>query len=259
MDTDTEEKPLGDGWAPCGETAARGADGQAPSTGDGQRSTRSLLSGPPHGSVTDLKTTKVSRKYKVQTVVKEPKWTQWTVQRAEMVTRGFLTEAPQPQMTVWASAAELIMPTEMWHIRALEHYSEVKEHEATPSAATRVDQEIIVLSETVSDKDNYAESKHDTNELTYKSETDSQTRRTDVWWPRARGVRRGMGAQGQQTRLGRTGWTNNRPLCTAQGAVFNIRLKPRGKECAYKHAFSSITLLFSGKPRNTVKQLKLQL
>ena len=199
MDTDTEEKPLGDGWAPCGETAARGADGQAPSTGDGQRSTRSLLSGPPHGSVTDLKTTKVSRKYKVQTVVKEPKWTQWTVQRAEMVTRGFLTDAPQPQMTVWASAAELIMPTEMWHIRALEHYSEVKEREATPSAATRVDQEIIVLSETVSDKDNYAESKHDTNELTYKSETDSQTRRTDVWWPRARGVRRGMGAQGQQT------------------------------------------------------------
>ena len=98
MDTDTEEKPLGDGWAPCGETAARGADGQAPSTGDGQRSTRSLLSGPPHGSVTDLKTTKVSRKYKVQTVVKEPKWTQWTVQRAEMVTRGFLTEAPQPQI-----------------------------------------------------------------------------------------------------------------------------------------------------------------
>ena len=30
--------------------------------------------------------------------------------------------------------------------------------------------------------------KYDTNEFIYKAETDSQTRRTDLWWPRGRGV-----------------------------------------------------------------------
>ena len=30
--------------------------------------------------------------------------------------------------------------------------------------------------------------KYDTNEFIYKAETDSQTLRTDVWWPRGRGV-----------------------------------------------------------------------
>ena len=29
--------------------------------------------------------------------------------------------------------------------------------------------------------------KYDTNELTYKRETDSQTQRTDLWLPRGRG------------------------------------------------------------------------
>ena len=33
--------------------------------------------------------------------------------------------------------------------------------------------------------------KYETNELIYKTETDSQTQRTDLWLPRVRGVREG--------------------------------------------------------------------
>ena len=39
--------------------------------------------------------------------------------------------------------------------------------------------------------------KYNSNELIYKAETDSQTQRTDLWWPRGEGFgERWMGALG---------------------------------------------------------------
>ena len=65
-----------------------------------------------------------------------------------------------------------------------------------PSAATWMDLEIIILSEVRQrqiphDIPYTWNLKYETNELIYKTETDSQTQRTDLWLPRVRGVREG--------------------------------------------------------------------
>ena len=65
----------------------------------------------------------------------------------------------------------------------MEYYSAIKNNEIMPFAATWMDLEIIILSEVSQTKTNiiwyclYVESKkkNDTNELTYKTETDPQT------------------------------------------------------------------------------------
>ena len=56
--------------------------------------------------------------------------------------------------------------------------------------------------------------KYDTNELTYKTETDSKTQRTDLWLPRGR---EGEGGMQWEFGVGRcklvdTGWINNEVL-----------------------------------------------
>ena len=140
-----------------------------------------------------------------------------------MATRGSLTEAPQPPMTVGECCRTDYAHEKMWHARALEHCSAVREREAPPSAAAQMQQEIGVL--------RCAESKHDTNELTYKSETDSQTRRAGLRWPGARGARGGTGARGQQTRLGRTDWTRNRPAAQHRGTCNTRREATRERVC----------------------------
>ena len=76
----------------------------------------------------------------------------------------------------------------MWYIYTMEYYSAIKKNEIMPFAATRMDLEIIILSE-VSQKERqmpyditYVQNlKYDTNELIYETETDSQTQRTDLW------------------------------------------------------------------------------
>ena len=63
----------------------------------------------------------------------------------------------------------------------MEYYSAIKENEIMPSVATWVDLEIIILSQvSQKEKDKYHLTyiwnlKYDTNELIYKTETDSQT------------------------------------------------------------------------------------
>ena len=65
----------------------------------------------------------------------------------------------------------------MWYIYKMEYYSAIK-NEIMPFAATRMDLEMIILSEVKSDKDRYDIAyiwnlKYDTNELIYETETDS--------------------------------------------------------------------------------------
>ena len=71
----------------------------------------------------------------------------------------------------------------MWYIYTTEFYSAIKKNEIMPFAATWMDLEIIILSEvSQTEKDKYhmisliwGIFKNDTNELIYKTETDSQT------------------------------------------------------------------------------------
>ena len=89
-------------------------------------------------------------------------------------------------------------PTDEWikkmcYIYTMEYYSAIKK-EIMPFAATWIDQEIIILSKvSQTEKDKYhviiyvGNLKYDTNELIYETETDSQTKRTDLWLPRGKG------------------------------------------------------------------------
>ena len=77
------------------------------------------------------------------------------------------------------------------HTQTTEYYLAIKRNEIIPSAATWIDQEIIKLTE-VSQKDKYDiiymwNLKYETNEFIY--ETDSQTPRIDLWFPKGRMVR----------------------------------------------------------------------
>ena len=67
------------------------------------------------------------------------------------------------------------------YIYTTEYYSAIKKNEIVPFAATWMDLEIIILSEvSQTEKDKYHITymwnlKYDTNELIYKTETDSKT------------------------------------------------------------------------------------
>ena len=78
----------------------------------------------------------------------------------------------------------------MWCIYTVEYYSAMKKKEIMPFAATWMDLEIITLSEVRKRNTNtiwyhlYVESKKDTNELIYK--TDSQIWKTNFWLPKGK-------------------------------------------------------------------------
>ena len=77
---------------------------------------------------------------------------------------------------------------------SVEYYSAVKKNEITPLIAKWMDLEIIILTEESErerqipyDATYIQDLKYDANELIYKTETDSQTQRTDLWLSRAGG------------------------------------------------------------------------
>ena len=53
--------------------------------------------------------------------------------------------------------------------------------------------------------------KHDTDELIYEAETDSQTLKTDLWFPSHLGYK-----------LLYIEWMDNKSYCVAQGTTFNV-------------------------------------
>ena len=72
----------------------------------------------------------------------------------------------------------------MWYMYTVEYYSAIKKNEIMPFAATWTDPEIVILSEVKSDREREISyditymrnlKRNDTNELIYKTETDSQT------------------------------------------------------------------------------------
>ena len=74
----------------------------------------------------------------------------------------------------------------------MEYYSGIKKDEITPFETTWMDLEIIILSEvSQTEKDKYhmvslisGIFKNDTNELIYKTEIGSQTKKTNLWLPK---------------------------------------------------------------------------
>ena len=81
----------------------------------------------------------------------------------------------------------------MWHIYTVEYYSVMKRNQTELFVVRWMDLEIIILSK--SDKErqisydiaymwNLKKKKKDTNERIYKTETDSQTSKTNLWLPK---------------------------------------------------------------------------
>ena len=72
-----------------------------------------------------------------------------------------------------------------------------KKDEIMPSVATWMDLEIVILREVKSDRERQIpyitymwKLKNSTNELTYKTEIDSQTQKTNLWLPKGMGAGR---------------------------------------------------------------------
>ena len=84
---------------------------------------------------------------------------------------------------------------EVWYIHTVEYYSATKKNKIMPSAATRMDLEILILSEISQRKTNiiwyclYVESKNNgTDELIYKTEIESRMWKTNLWLPGGKGI-----------------------------------------------------------------------
>ena len=75
----------------------------------------------------------------------------------------------------------------------MEYYSAIKKNEIMPFATTWMDLKIIILSEVTRTRQisydiTYMWNlKNDTNKVIYKTETDSQTQRTNLWLPKGKG------------------------------------------------------------------------
>ena len=85
------------------------------------------------------------------------------------------------------------------HIHTMEYYSAIKKNQIMPFAATWMDLEFTKLSEvSQKEKDKYHvislcmwNLKYDTNELVYKTQTDSQIQKTNLQLPREKDLEEG--------------------------------------------------------------------
>ena len=127
----------------------------------------------------------------------------------------------------------------MWHICTMDYYSATKKNEIMPFAATWMDLEIIILSN--SDRERQIpyditytwNLQYDTNELIYKTETDSQTERM---------VAKGEGGRGRmhwefgisRCKLSYIEWINNKVLLYSTGNYIQYPVvNHSGKECMF--------------------------
>ena len=97
-------------------------------------------------------------------------------------TQGLISEPMLQRLLRWQADS---LPLSHLGISIMEYYSAIKKNEVIPFAATEMDQEIIILREvnqTKKDKNHmditYMQNlKNDINELIYKTDIDSQTRK----------------------------------------------------------------------------------
>ena len=77
----------------------------------------------------------------------------------------------------------------MWYIYTVEYYSVIRKNEIKPFSATRMDLHSVKLSEVCQREEEilydipymWTLKRNNTNELTYKTETDAQTYRRNLW------------------------------------------------------------------------------
>ena len=77
----------------------------------------------------------------------------------------------------------------MWYIYTVEYYSVIRKNEIKPFSATRMDLDSVILSEVCQREEEilydipymWTLKRNNTNELTYKTETDAQTYRRNLW------------------------------------------------------------------------------
>ena len=105
----------------------------------------------------------------------------------------------------------------MWYVYTMEYYSATKKERNNVICINTDDLEIIILSEVRKRQIPYDITytwnlKYGTNEPIYKTQTDSQTQRTDLWLPRGGG--RGMDWEFGvgRCKLLHTEWINNKVL-----------------------------------------------
>ena len=111
---------------------------------------------------------------------------------AELFTIANTCKQPKcPSMDEWIK--------KMWYIYTMEHYSAIKKSEVLPFAATQMDLEIVILSEVrerqiiLYDIRYMWNLKYDTNELIYKTEIESQTKKINLWLPKGKQGRDKLG------------------------------------------------------------------
>ena len=85
----------------------------------------------------------------------------------------------------------------MFYTHTMEYYSAIKKNEIMPSEATWMDLEIIILSEVRQRQIPYDITctwnlKYNTNEFINKTETNSETQRTNLWLPKREGDEGGI-------------------------------------------------------------------
>ena len=127
----------------------------------------------------------------------------------------------------------------------MEYYSAIKKNEIIPFAATWMDPRDYHTKQIIKRKTNTIDFtytwnlEYNTNELIYKTETDSQTQRIDLWLPRRKGVAEGWsGSLGLGDANSYIEWVNNKVLLYSTGNYTQYTvINHNGKEYKKEHIY----------------------
>ena len=119
----------------------------------------------------------------------------------------------------------------MWHIYTMEYYSITKKNKIMPFAVTWLQLEILILSTSERERKmpcyiTYMWNlKYGINKPIYKTETDSQVWRADLWLARRGGRREwdGLGVGSSGCKLLQLEWISNEVLLYNTGTISSLR------------------------------------